>query len=319
MRCPYCHQQNPQSATRCLRCGQPLSPKKRKWKKSRLGTILFNLGVILVAIIGLLSLISGLRSLPGLRSNSYAGDRVVTGEVIADNYAADTDDYIEPDDAAALESEVTAPEEPVTAPEEEQTEQNEAANEDRNDEAASINGIYYSSSLVEKSAALDGAAPSNELGEGTGSAVNTMSSFYNEKTGSFTLPDSKVVLPLPQPLEGTLLMSGGEKEDVLLLEMETKNNLRISISCQKTAARPEGRSEVIDTAQTDLYSRIGGSEDLYYFLYRPAGQTVSGSIVDCDNSWITQITVTDLKSADSTAYSRQAYQELQKVFMDFEA
>ena len=76
---------------------------------------------------------------------------------------------------------------------------------------------------------------------------------------------------------------------------------------------------MIDTAQTDLYSRIGGSEDLYYFLYRPAGQTVSGSIVDCDNSWITQITVTDLKSADSTAYSRQAYQELQKVFMDFEA
>lgn len=308
MKCPKCSMNNPASARFCVRCGAVLGKPKKKSLRRRFGSLLVNTMIIGVTLVGIGMVIAGTDALLPRAGSAHVEDEIAYNET--DNYMAQDAPY-----AYAPEGEDA----PASAPQNDEPAvvQEDIVNEDQ-DHAPLENDIKTENEAAkEETPRIVGETKNDGTGFANRQPIDP-DQIYSERNSEIKRPGSGVVLNLLD--YENIRLSDYKENPMFVLEGESDDGLLISVSISRVDVMPQTRSEAIDTSDSGLYSRIGGQEDLYYYIYRPAGLTANGSIVDCQNGWITQISITDLNDSreENDAFSKNAYKALVNLFNDFE-
>lgn len=305
MRCPNCGRNNPASERRCIHCGAPLPRKSKNTRGARIRTTLFNALILLMAF-GLLAALMGFFKPLFFGSSSTPVSDIATA-VLEENEEAV---YGENEDQAYAES----------AEEAAKVQENEADIDSLEDEAANSDLQQEISPQIRDKA---NAYASGELSD----SAKKLLTRYDKQTGILTLPGSELRLSLG--LKEDARVSVADEGHILVVEGETPDGKLISVSCTQTELPPTTKTELLETSDSALYSSIGGRDTLYYYSFNPAGttasgtaapsaRTVSGNIVDCENSWLTSISITNLNEESSSSSSpnelvQSAYQKLNSI------
>lgn len=142
--------------------------------------------------------------------------------------------------------------------------------------------------------------------------------YIDEENGRILLPSSNEYLGLPA--YERMYASFEPSTSSLSLTMYTKSGLKIEIISGPVASTPFTRSEEEDYFSQELgYSRIEGSEDLYFYTVQRDASTLSGLVVDCVDGRLTSIDISreDKEPLDEDkTIMKQAVQVLNMEILD---
>lgn len=282
MKCPYCKRENPTSATRCLHCRRLLPLRKGHGRHRHMKSALLNGAIVIGTIVLLFAFLIGgiqlFRDEPSTYTGmAYRDDDMCYEENVYElaEDEDDADDEIEDTDNAAEDNAAPAQEEAAL-------EAGQKAEGIEADDEQTLVG-------AQKNAAVEGSVP--EL----------LADFFDSETGVITLPDSHVKLTVPFDSIRSVDASTSPSNPTILLSIETESGLLYNVDCYRLDVTPDTLVDTEQSAGNALYASIGGEDLFYYYVFQPSDAAVMGNIVDVDNCWMTQITITDLDSSSSSA------------------